>query len=699
VAPVLTQSADESYQLVLAHAGCRVPVRDSVDTRIVAEVQNGTFTHRGSVGDLAGIIDSQADVGGWPALASLPAPTDSDSDGMPNTWESARDLNPNSSADRNLTNAEGYTNLELYLNELAALAFPIPLIATHPESQTVNSGSGFSLSVAATGASTLVYQWYRGNAPIPNATAATYSVSTSTASDAGDYRVVVSNGYGTTTSATAAIALSHVPPSIVGEPLSLTVAVNQSASFTVNATGSPEPTFQWFRGDRALTDATQPTLELASVSLEDAGPYHVEVTNAHGTVSSSIATLGVSISGTSGIFSTAFAGDTIHATTPAIGPTATNWYVMSSKDARATGIGGSQLDLTMVVTSSGVVETAAPFIIDPVALTDTGKVIRLQVTLSTTNVRTLGVGLFHSGGSLPHTGLINAQLTGGSSALATGGTQEWNGYRFHLDGSAATPAIAVEARPAQPGTTNASQSLIVPGTSSSAPTIQSIGSATAPGFTWADDATFTLTLDLKRVAADSIEIKASIYAGTGVGPSPLATAITTGANPVQSFDALAIGYRNRTGGTASHVRVTQVSVQASDSNGIVVTDAYQAFLATHGLDPATTGLGEADPDSDGVPNALEFILGGDPTASNTSILPSLLSESGWHFRFMRHVDTSTVFDLGVVHSTDLIEWQSLTNGATFTVSPVTATHDQVDVLVPDGTPSPLFLRLVATPKP
>lgn len=702
VPPVITQSADESYQLVLAHAGCRVPVRDSIDTRIIGEVQNGTFTYRGSVGDLAGIIDSQADVGGWPALASLPAQADSDSDGMPNAWESARGLNPNSAADRNLTNAEGYTNLELYLNELAEPAFPIPLIGTQPVSQTVSSGNGFSLSVAVTGASPLAYQWYRESTPIPGANADSYSVTTSTGTDAGDYRVVVSNGYGSATSATASITLSDVSPSITTDASSLTVSIGQSASFIVTATGSPQPTFQWFRGDRPLQGETQATLELSSVSLEDAGPYHVEVSNPHGTATSSVATLSVSTSGPAGIFSTTFAADTLHSATPAITSTATNWYVMSSKDARATSIGSSQLDLTMAVTSSGVVETAAPFANDPIVLTDIGKSLRLQVTLSTTNVRTLGLGLFHSGGSLPHTGLINAQLTSGSTTLATGGTQEWNGYRFHLDGSAATPAVAIEARPPQPGTNNASQSLIVPGTSSSAPTIQSIGSAVAPGFTWIDDATFTLTLDLKRVAANSIEIKSSVFSGTDTGSAPLATATVTSANIAEGFDALGIGLRNRAGGTASHVRITQVSVQASDANGTVVTNAYEAFVATHQLDLATTGLAEADPDSDGIPNALEFILGGDPASSNAAILPSLVSESGWHFRFTRHVDTSTAFDLDVVRSTNLIGWQPLVNGAdgvTFTVSPFTATHDQIDVLVPASTPAPIFLRLVATPKP
>ena len=67
----------------------------------------------------SGIIDSQNDVGGWPMLNSLPAPEDSDHDGMPDEWEKAQQLNPNDPDDRNLTDKDGWTNLERYLNGLA----------------------------------------------------------------------------------------------------------------------------------------------------------------------------------------------------------------------------------------------------------------------------------------------------------------------------------------------------------------------------------------------------------------------------------------------------------------------------------------------------------------------------------------------------------------------------------------------------
>jgi hypothetical protein len=92
-----------------------------IDTRIIKEVRNGSFTHTGSKDGLKGIIDSQNDAGGYPTMTGGAAPSDSDHDGIPDTWESEHGLNPNSADDRNGTthSAEGYTNLEMYLSELA----------------------------------------------------------------------------------------------------------------------------------------------------------------------------------------------------------------------------------------------------------------------------------------------------------------------------------------------------------------------------------------------------------------------------------------------------------------------------------------------------------------------------------------------------------------------------------------------------
>jgi len=103
---VTTQSVAEARKLVLANAGATLPQRDSVDARVVKDLERGAGR----------IIDSQEDVGGWPDYKSQPAPVDRDQDGMPDEWEVAHGFNP-AKADNNADrDGDGYTNLEEFLN-------------------------------------------------------------------------------------------------------------------------------------------------------------------------------------------------------------------------------------------------------------------------------------------------------------------------------------------------------------------------------------------------------------------------------------------------------------------------------------------------------------------------------------------------------------------------------------------------------
>jgi pectate lyase len=106
--PVTTDTASNAYVRVLSGVGASV-ARDAVDARIVSNVMSQTGK----------IINSQNEVGGWPTVNSLPAPTDTDQDGMPDYWEQALGLDPNNAADGNALTADGYTRLEGYLNWLA----------------------------------------------------------------------------------------------------------------------------------------------------------------------------------------------------------------------------------------------------------------------------------------------------------------------------------------------------------------------------------------------------------------------------------------------------------------------------------------------------------------------------------------------------------------------------------------------------
>jgi len=103
-----------AFERVLDYGGASL-VRDVIDTRIAGEVRNRTTTYAGSKTGIKGIIDSQNDVGGWPAYNQGTVPVDSDRDGIPDGW-----LVENGYGDYSATdyNEEGYTYLEVYLNSL-----------------------------------------------------------------------------------------------------------------------------------------------------------------------------------------------------------------------------------------------------------------------------------------------------------------------------------------------------------------------------------------------------------------------------------------------------------------------------------------------------------------------------------------------------------------------------------------------------
>ena len=90
-----------------------------------------------------------------------------------------------------------------------------PAITDQPDDVTVSEGQPASFSVSATGTPPLSYQWQKNNVNIPGATASTYTLSAVQSSDAGNYRVVVTNSAGSVTSqaATLTVTAFNAPPS------------------------------------------------------------------------------------------------------------------------------------------------------------------------------------------------------------------------------------------------------------------------------------------------------------------------------------------------------------------------------------------------------------------------------------------------------------------------------------------------------
>ncbi|HNV00470.1 MAG TPA: immunoglobulin domain-containing protein, partial [Verrucomicrobiota bacterium] len=166
-----------------------------------------------------------------------------------------------------------------------------PSIFAHPAGATVLLGTPATLSVVASGARALTYQWEKDGQPVDGATGSTLTFPAVTLADAGEYRVVVNNQYGTAISHVARLIVDPGVPVLVTQPQSQTKRVGAEAMFTVEATGALPLTYQWHKDGQAITGAIEPTYHVAAVSAADAGAYTVVVRNVSGSVISEVATL------------------------------------------------------------------------------------------------------------------------------------------------------------------------------------------------------------------------------------------------------------------------------------------------------------------------------------------------------------------------------------------------------------------------
>ncbi len=169
-----------------------------------------------------------------------------------------------------------------------------PAITTQPASQTNSVGANVTFSVSATGTAPLAYQWRFFGTNLGGATLDSFSLTNIQATNAGDYTVVVTNSAGSITSSIAKLTVV-AGPTITNQPQSLAVLVGQNATFTVGASGAAPLNYQWrFNSTNNLTDATNNAYTRANAQLSDAGNYTVVVTNASGSLTSSIAVLTIS---------------------------------------------------------------------------------------------------------------------------------------------------------------------------------------------------------------------------------------------------------------------------------------------------------------------------------------------------------------------------------------------------------------------
>jgi hypothetical protein len=115
---IIVQTAEDAYKVILKQVGASFQ-RDTMDARII----NNVLDRTGKIIDVQGGYPHHSPfeltTNAWPVLKSLPAPVDTDKDGMPDDWEKKNGLNANDAADASTNKLhQHYTNIEVYINSL-----------------------------------------------------------------------------------------------------------------------------------------------------------------------------------------------------------------------------------------------------------------------------------------------------------------------------------------------------------------------------------------------------------------------------------------------------------------------------------------------------------------------------------------------------------------------------------------------------
>jgi hypothetical protein len=160
----------------------------------------------------------------------------------------------------------------------------LPSITTQPQDQTVAAGANATLTIAATGSTTIT--WFRGALTDRSAPAGTgASITVGPIAQTTTYWAEVANSCGAVQSRLVTLTVQCTAPAITAVTQSQVVGYGQSVPLSVTATGTAPLQIRWFQG--ALNDTSKPVGTAASITV---GPvtrttsYWVEVKNGCGTV-------------------------------------------------------------------------------------------------------------------------------------------------------------------------------------------------------------------------------------------------------------------------------------------------------------------------------------------------------------------------------------------------------------------------------
>ena len=121
------ETAEAAFKNVLSDVGCNQPAQSNHDSRMVEETRDRKTSTIGYYTKKKGLIDREKDAEGFEGINIMEAHRetgwDTDNDGIPNWFETLTGSDPDTANNNGDADGDGYTDLEDYLNWLAAPHF------------------------------------------------------------------------------------------------------------------------------------------------------------------------------------------------------------------------------------------------------------------------------------------------------------------------------------------------------------------------------------------------------------------------------------------------------------------------------------------------------------------------------------------------------------------------------------------------
>jgi hypothetical protein len=165
---------------------------------------------------------------------------------------------------------------------LTVLPPAAPFFTYEPQDRVLYTGESLYLMAIVSGSPPFHYQWRKDGTNLPNADWSALMLPNISHDAAGSYSVVVTNEWGSIESSNAVLTvLPSVAPVLTKHPRSLEVAAGVNTWLSANATGVPEPRYDWTKVGAPSSPGSDKKW-LDNVTSDDAGIYFARAANVAG---------------------------------------------------------------------------------------------------------------------------------------------------------------------------------------------------------------------------------------------------------------------------------------------------------------------------------------------------------------------------------------------------------------------------------